>query len=66
MNVFLPSLKGTRIGFLRDILADKKKHLKTNEVNHMQVPLYQEISVKNLYDDAITDPVVKNYLPNPD
>jgi len=35
VNVFLPSIKGTRIGYLRDILSDKKSHLKQNEVNHM-------------------------------
>jgi hypothetical protein len=29
----------------------------------MEVPNYQEISVKNLYDDAITDPEVVRYLP---
>ena len=32
----------------------------------MKVPLYQEISVKNMYDDAMQDPILKNYLPEPD
>jgi len=32
----------------------------------MKVPLFQEISVKNLYKDAMTDPVLQKYLPNPD
>ena len=30
------------------------------------MPLYQEISVKNLYADAMKDPVLSKYLPNPD
>jgi len=51
---------------MRDILSEKKSHLKTNEVNQMNVPLFQEISVKNLYPDAITDPLLKKYLPDPD
>ena len=51
------------MGFIRDILAEKKKHLKQNEVNSMLVPNYPEISVKNLYDDAMKDPVVSLYLP---
>jgi hypothetical protein len=37
------------MGFMRDILSEAKSHLKQNEVNHMEVPHYQEISVKNLY-----------------
>ena len=64
VNVFLPSLSGTKTSFLRDILADKKSHFKQNEVNHMQIPAYAEISVKGLYDDAMGDPQVAKYLPS--
>jgi hypothetical protein len=32
----------------------------------MNVPLFQEISVKNLYPDAMKDPLLKKYLPDPD
>jgi len=49
---------------MRDILSGAKLTLKQNEVNHMTVPNYPEISVKNLYDDAMADPVVQNYLPS--
>ena len=59
-------MKGTKLGFMRDILSEKKSHLKNNEVNKMNVPLYQEISVKNLYPDALKDPLLAKYLPNPD
>jgi hypothetical protein len=31
----------------------------------MKVPMYQEISVKNLYNDAIKDPLLSKYLPDP-
>jgi len=57
-------MSGTKISFIKDILADKKKHLKQNEVNQMVVPNYAEISVKNLYDDAMKDPEVSKYLPS--
>ena len=63
MNVFLPSMGGTKLSFMRDILSEKKLHLKQNEVNHMEVPAYQEISVKNMYDDAMADELLKKYLP---
>lgn len=64
VNVFLPSLDHCKLSFLRDILSEKKSHLKNNEVNRMEVPLYQELSVKNLFNDAIQDPVLSKYLPS--
>jgi len=39
-------MSGTRLSFLRDILKEDKQALKQNEVVHMEVPNYQEISVK--------------------
>ena len=53
MNVFLPSMKGTKLSFMRDVLADKKLHLKQNEVIHLNIPGYQKLSMKNLYEDAM-------------
>jgi len=38
VNVFLPTMKGTKLSFMRDILSDTKRHLKQNEINHMEVP----------------------------
>ena len=64
MNVFLPSLHGTKIGFMRDILSEAKSFLRQNEINRMEVPCYQEISVKNLYEDAIKDEILAKYLPS--
>ena len=59
-------MKATKLSFIRDILADKKLHLKQNEVIRLEIPNYQELSVKNLYDDAMRDPVLSKYLPNKD
>ncbi len=63
MGVFLPSQSATSLDFMRDLLKDEKKHLKANEVIHMDIPSYNEISVKNLYEYAMQDEVLKNYLP---
>lgn len=52
------------MNFLRDILSDKKLHLKANEVMFLNVPNYEELSVKNLYNDAMKDPVLSKYLPS--
>ena len=57
-------MKATKLSFLRDILADKKSHLKQNEVIRLEIPNYQELSVKNLYEDAMKDAVLSNYLPS--
>ena len=63
VNVFLPSMHGTKVSFMRDILSEAKLYLRQNEVNRMEVPCYQEISVKNLYEDAIKDEILAKYLP---
>ena len=53
VNVFLPTMKGANLSFMRDVLADKKLHLKQNEVIHLDIPGYQELSVNNLYENAM-------------
>lgn len=63
-GIFLPSLKGTSLAFLRDVLREEKLHLRTNEVIHLEVPAYTELSVKNMYPDAVNDPVLAKYLPS--
>lgn len=60
----MPSIKATKLSFMRDILSDTKLHLKQNEVIRLEIPQYNEISVKNLYDDAMKDPVLSKYLPS--
>ena len=63
VNVSLPSIQGTKVGFMRNILSETKSFLKQNDVNRMEVPCYQEISVKNLDEDAMKDEVLVKYLP---
>ena len=63
MNVFLPSMKGTKLSFMHDVLADKKLHLKQNEIIRLDITAYQEISVQNFYEDALKDYVLTKYLP---
>jgi hypothetical protein len=64
VKIFLPSIQGTKLSFLRDILSEEKRHLKQNEVIQLEVPSYQELSVKALYDDAMNEPTLKKYLPS--
>ena len=46
-------MKGTKLSFMRDVLSDKKLRLKQIEVIRLDIPGYQEFSVKNLYEDAM-------------
>ena len=39
--------------FLKDVLQGKKKLLKMNEVKFINAPLFDEIAVKNLYNDVV-------------
>ena len=40
VHVFLPSMHGTKLGFMRDILSEAKLFLRHNDVNRMKVPCY--------------------------
>jgi len=60
----MPTQKGTKVSFLRAIFCNKKKTLKQTNVSSIVVPHYDELSVKNLYADAMKDELVKDYLPD--
>ena len=64
MGLYLPSIKATKVSFLRAILCKKKKALKQTNVNRVVVPFYDELSVKNIYPDAINDQLLRDYLPD--
>ena len=59
----MPTQSGTKISFLRAIFCNKKKALKHASEQRIVVPHYEELSVKNLYADAMKDNLVKDYLP---
>jgi hypothetical protein len=59
----MPSLKVIKVSFLRAIFCNKKKALRQTNVHNIVVPHYEELSVKNLYDDAMKDELVRDYLP---
>ena len=60
----MPFKDGTKLAFMRAILREEKKALKSAELVVIEVPLYAEISVKNLYEDAMNDAEVAQYLPS--
>ena len=50
--------------FLRDVLAERKKLLKLQDVKLISVPKYEELSVKNLFPHLKNDPNFMMYLPD--
>lgn len=56
-------MEGTKLSFMRDILSDKKRALKQSDVTHLEIPNYPEISVKNMYQDALGDAELVKYIP---
>ena len=61
---FYHLIDGCKLVFLRAILSDEKRALKNSELKTIDVPNYAELSVKNMYDDAMRDPLVSQYLPD--
>ena len=64
VRLYLPSYGSTKLAFIRAILQNKKKVLKTTELIKINIPRYEELSVRNLYDDVMKDPDVSQYLPD--
>jgi hypothetical protein len=51
-------MDGCKISFMKAIMCNEKRALKSDQIKHMEIPSYPEISVKNLYDDVMGDPEV--------
>ena len=50
--------------FLRDVFAGKKRFIRLENVKFVQVPKYDEISVKALYDKLLALPDMASFFPN--
>ncbi len=47
---------------MRDVLCEKKKLMKVNEARYINMPKYDELSVRNIFPKFINDPSVMVYL----
>ena len=50
--------------FLKQVLTNEKALFSMQEIKWVNVPLYDELSVKNLYDDMIQYPEFRRYFPD--
>ena len=49
--------------YAKEIFSDEKKLLKKKFVNYVEVPKYDELSVKNLYNKFMTLEHMEHYFP---
>ena len=50
--------------FIRDVLAERKKLMKLSEVKSVNVPHFDEISVKSVFPLFKEDPKIMKYIPD--
>ena len=50
--------------FLKDVVADEKKLLHNDDAKAVKVPMYDELSIKKLYEPALQKPGMADYFPD--
>ena len=60
----LPSYEDVTMKFMKEVLADRKRVFKVSELKPQMVPKFSEFRTKALYDQAMSDPEAKMYLPD--
>ena len=64
MQLYLPPPIMMTKDFLKLVFADKKRLLKMSEVRFINVPKYEELSVKNLFPHLKNDKTFMMYFPD--
>ena len=62
----MPTLKGTRLQHIQDLLCKKKKALLQKDVPSRKVPQWPQLAMNRVYDQIIElHPGIIEYLPSP-
>ena len=64
MQYYLPPTGTINKDFLKQILAEEKQLLKKSEMVFIQVPHYEELSVKALWPQVAGDEEISKYFPD--
>lgn len=64
VQLYLPPKSSLKTDFLRLVLRDKKKLLRMDQVHPINVPKFDELSVKKLAKVVLKDPTFKDYFPD--
>ena len=62
VQLFVPPMSTVNRDFVRAVLQGEKKLLKNSEKRSVNVPKYDELSVKNIFPKFKRDPKVMQYL----
>ena len=62
LQYYLPPPATIKKDFLKQVLAEEKQLLKKDEVVPVEVPCYDELSVKALYPQFLKDPAFTKYF----
>ena len=61
----MPSYKTVSVYWMKDLLSKKKKAIKASEVQTLNVPQYESLSIKKLLDFAAAYNEVEDFFPDP-
>jgi hypothetical protein len=62
--MYLPSIDRMNKDFLRDVFAGKKHLIPRDQLRPISVPEYDELSVKNLWQEVLQDKELCSYFPS--
>ena len=60
----MPSYKTVSVYWMKDLLSKKKKAIKASEVQTLNVPQYESLSIKKLLDFASSYQQVEDFFPD--
>ena len=65
MGYYLPHYKVVSVYWMKDLLSKKRKAIKTSEIQTLNVPQYESLSIKKMLDFASAYNEVEDYFPDP-
>ena len=65
LQLYVPPTKMLNRDFMKQLLAEQKKLLELRQVVHVNVPHYDELSVKKFWPLMQQDPAFMQYMPDP-
>ena len=65
-RAYLPAYEQVTIYFLKDLVMGTKKFLHTDRVQHLSVPQYEGLGLKEFFEQAAKHPDTAIYFPDDD
>ena len=65
LGLYMPSYKTVSVYWMKDLLSKKKKAIMASEVQTLNVPQYESLSIKKLLDFAASHQGVADFFPDP-